>query len=111
MIKIAKKKKRGRKQFLCCSRSKFKRWDKVKDVHVFQGTCLKSKETSLPLPKLSAFSSLTTESTQTLMRLPGKVTVTPGPRQKLPASPSHQVEKSVYTRQVSADITEELSIF
>lgn len=45
------------------------------------------------------------------MRLPGKVTVTPGPRQKLPASPSHQVEKSVYTRQVSADITEELSIF
>lgn len=60
MIKIAKKKKRGRKQFLCCSRSKFKRWDKVKDIHVFQGTCLKSKEASLPLPKLSAFSSLTT---------------------------------------------------
>ena len=61
MIKIAKKKKkRGRKQFQCCSHSKFKRWDKVKDVHVFQGTQLKSKEASLPLPKLSAFSSLTT---------------------------------------------------
>lgn len=61
--------------------SKFKRWDKVKDVHVFQGTRVKSKEASLPSPELPAFPfSDHSGSTQTLTRLPGRVSVTPGPR-------------------------------